>query len=77
MKTNATISQTLKRGFVKGLLSPLAAVYVGHGSHVPSVPTIRIEVGSFTTDLEKIGSDFNRAIRNYGEQQSTVNRKTK
>lgn len=77
MKNNTTIAQTLKKGFVKGLLSPLAAVYVGQGAQVPVPPAIKVETGSFATDLEKIGLDFNRAMRDYGEQQSSTRKHVK
>lgn len=71
MKTNSSVSRTVVRGFVKGFLAPLTAVYIGQSASLPKTPSINVNYGSFASDLENIGSDFKRAIDKYGNQKTT------
>ena len=69
-KKTASFSRQMKKGFVAGFLSPLSAVCFGREAKIPVAPSFNVRTGSFSSDLEKIGLDFSRALRYYAEQQS-------
>lgn len=77
MSSTSTILRTVTSGLVSGFLAPLTAISFGPNSlNIHSVPTIRVNNGSFATDQKKIGMDFRSAIRAY-ESEKNTSQKTK